>query len=94
MKNYSVTEIKSFGLAAILTLICALIGTFLAGLPYLNLVGALVISLLMGMVFQVFKGPVKQAKFGIGFISNKFLRLGIILLGFKLNLLDLARAGG
>ncbi|WP_268912395.1 YeiH family protein [Lentilactobacillus sp. SPB1-3] len=93
MKNYSATEVRSFGLAAVLTLICALIGTFLAGLPYLNLIGALVISLLMGMVFQVFKGPVQTAKFGIGFISNKFLRLGIILLGFKLNLLDLARAG-
>ncbi|WP_283678040.1 putative sulfate exporter family transporter [Lentilactobacillus sp. Marseille-Q4993] len=93
MKNYSILEMKSFGLAAILTLICALIGTFAAGLPYLSLIGALVISLIMGMVFQVFKKPIENAKIGIGFISNKFLRLGIILLGFKLNLIDLARAG-
>lgn len=93
MKNYLILKEKTFFLAAGLTFICALLGSFLAGMPYLSLIGALVISLILGMVFQVFKEPVNQAKPGIGFISNKFLRLGIILLGFKLNLIDLAHAG-
>jgi Predicted membrane protein len=59
----------------------------------LTIIGALVISLILGMVFQVHQPTIDKARTGIGFISNKFLRLGIILLGFKLNLIDLANAG-
>lgn len=84
---------KSFWLAALMTLACSIAGTLLAGLPYLNLVGALVISLILGIVFQTAPKAVNEAKSGIGFISNKFLRLGIILLGFKLNLLALLASG-
>ncbi|GAK47090.1 PSE family sulfate exporter [Secundilactobacillus oryzae JCM 18671] len=83
----------SFYIAFGLTLLCAVLGSLLANLPYLNIVGALVISLILGMLLQVFRPAVQVAKPGIGFISNKFLRLGIILLGFKLNLVDLAHAG-
>ncbi|KRK61285.1 hypothetical protein FC68_GL001218 [Companilactobacillus farciminis KCTC 3681 = DSM 20184] len=68
-------------------------GTLLGGLPYLTIIGALVISLILGMMFQINQPLVQKSKVGIGFISNKFLRLGIILLGFKLNLIDLAHAG-
>lgn len=93
MKNYGVLRTKDFFIALALTLICAFLGSFLGGLPYLTLIGALVISLILGMGFQLFKRPVEAATEGIGFISNKFLRLGIILLGFKLNLIDLASAG-
>ncbi|MFH5811230.1 YeiH family protein [Companilactobacillus sp. FL22-1] len=84
---------KSFYYAFAMTLICSILGTILGGLPYLTIVGALVISLILGMMFQLYRPLVKQAEIGIGFISNKFLRLGIILLGFKLNLIDLAHAG-
>ena len=53
----------------------------------------LVLSLLLGIAFQSFPQTINKASSGIGFISNKFLRLGIILLGFKLNLITLANAG-
>lgn len=82
-----------FYLAVALTLFCSLLGSFLAGFPYLQVIGALVLALVLGMILQVFQPVVQQAQAGIGFISNKFLRLGIILLGFKLNLIDLAQAG-
>ncbi|MFD0898026.1 YeiH family protein [Loigolactobacillus binensis] len=82
-----------FYLAVALTLFCSLLGSFLASFPYLQVIGALVLALVLGMVLQLFQPVVNQAKVGIGFISNKFLRLGIILLGFKLNLVDLAQAG-
>lgn len=88
-----VLKTKSFFLAFIMTLICSLIGTVLGSFPYFKIIGALVLALLVGMVFQALPGTIKEAKNGIGFISNKFLRLGIILLGFKLNLIDLAHAG-
>lgn len=84
---------KSFIYAFFMTLICSILGTFLSQLPYLAVIGSLVLALGLGMLTQPFKKTVVTAKQGIGFISNKFLRLGIILLGFKLNLLDLAHAG-
>ncbi len=93
MKNYGILRTTDFFIALGLTLGCAILGSFLGGLPYLSLIGALVISLILGMGFQIFETPVSLAREGIGFISNKFLRLGIILLGFKLNLIDLAAAG-
>lgn len=82
-----------FYLAVGLTLVCSLLGSFLAGFPYLQVIGALVLALVLGMVLQVYQPVINRARTGIGFISNKFLRLGIILLGFKLNLVDLAQAG-
>lgn len=84
---------RGFWLASLLTLVCAVAGSLLAQLPYLNLVGALVIALLLGMACQVQPQVINANRAGIGFISNKFLRLGIILLGFKLNLVQLAQAG-
>lgn len=84
---------RAFWLAALLTFICSVLGSFLAKLPYLSLIGALVLSLLLGIAFQSFPQTINKASSGIGFISNKFLRLGIILLGFKLNLITLANAG-
>ncbi|WP_206424643.1 YeiH family protein [Gordonibacter sp. Marseille-P4307] len=79
--------------ACLATLACSCLGSFLAGLPYLSIVGALVLSLVLGMAFQMWRRAVDYASSGIGFISNKFLRFGIILLGFKLNLAMLAEAG-
>lgn len=84
---------KSFIYAFLMTLACSILGTLLSQLPYLAVIGSLVLALALGMLSQTFKKTVTTAKSGIGFISNKFLRLGIILLGFKLNLLDLAHAG-
>lgn len=80
--------------AALITFICAYIGTTLTKVPYLNLIGGLVLSMICGMILQV-SAPklITKTKKGIGFISNKFLRLGIILLGFKLNLIALAHSG-
>ncbi|WP_461240205.1 YeiH family protein [Paucilactobacillus sp. N302-9] len=93
MQAFGVLKTREFYFAALFTLICSLLGTFLGGLPYLSVIGALVLSLILGMVAQVAKPAIDSVKPGIGFISNKFLRLGIILLGFKLNLIDLAQAG-
>ncbi|WP_076459525.1 YeiH family protein [Limosilactobacillus caccae] len=85
---------KSFWLAAVMTLICSVAGVLLAKLPYVKVIGALVIALLLGIAMQLTPAKLQEeAKGGIGFISNKFLRLGIIMLGFRLNLETLAAAG-
>lgn len=86
---------RSFWIAAIMTLICSVAGVLLAKLPYVNLIGALVIALLLGIAMQLTPASLRnEAQGGIGFISNKFLRLGIILLGFRLNLEKLAAVMG
>ena len=84
---------RNFASAFGLTLICSLLGSYLAGFPYLEVIGALVISLILGMLAQTYEPAISYSQAGIGLISNKFLRLGIILLGFKLNLISLARPG-
>ncbi|MCI1984266.1 MAG: putative sulfate exporter family transporter [Bifidobacteriaceae bacterium] len=98
IKNYA----REFAVVAILGIIASVAGTLLGGLPVLSLFGALIIALVLGMAFQLplraifvrgnevhAKGVAKSA----GWISNKLLRAGIILLGFKLNLSDLFSAG-
>ena len=80
---------------AVLTLIASFIGTFLKQFDGFSLLGPLIIALLIGMVIQfpirsLYVGSNDSRKAGVkdaaGLISNKLLRLGIILLGFKLNL--------
>lgn len=80
---------------AIVTLIASFIGAWLKRYPGFNLLGALIIALLIGMIVQfplrawyVGQDSVRAAgvKDAAGLISNKLLRLGIIMLGFKLNL--------
>ena len=77
----------------LVTLVCSVAGQQLAGLPGFSLVGALVIALLLGMALQVVPGLRDAARASTPFIANKFLRAGIILLGFKLNLVLLMGAG-
>ena len=43
---------RNFASAFGLTLICSLLGSYLAGFPYLEVIGALVISLILGMLAQ------------------------------------------
>ncbi|MBC1566043.1 YeiH family protein [Listeria booriae] len=82
-----------FWIGILVTLACSLAGKYLALLPGLQLIGALVIALILGMLVQISRSVVVSAQPGTGFISNKFLRLGIILLGFRLNLEALADSG-
>ncbi|MGX7112401.1 YeiH family protein [Gemella cuniculi] len=69
-----------------LTFMVSIGAKYLAQVPALKLFGHLVIALVIGMILQVSSGLKEQTKGDIPFISNKFLRLGIILLGFKLAL--------
>lgn len=76
-----------------MTLGCSLLGKYLATLPGLSLVGHLVIAMLLGMALQLWRAIPEMVHGGANYISNRFLRLGIILLGFKLNISVLLTAG-
>ncbi|MGG5252260.1 YeiH family protein [Neobacillus sp. SM06] len=89
----SQSNILPFIKGMLLTLIIALVAKALAGLPILSIMGQLVLAILLGMIFSAaFTYPVSYSA-GIAFSNKKLLRLGIILLGMRLNLADIYHAG-
>ncbi len=76
-----------------ITLLIAIVAKYLAELPFLNIMGQLVIAILIGMVWRAAIGVPHEAIAGTNFASKKLLRFGIILLGMRLNLVDIAKAG-
>nr|WP_242216730.1 YeiH family protein [Bacillus cereus group sp. BfR-BA-01380] len=86
---------KRFGFAQGIgiTLLIAIVAKYLAQLPFLSIMGQLVIAILIGMIWRAAIGVPNQAIAGTNFASKKLLRLGIILLGMRLNLVDIAKAG-
>ncbi len=93
---------KEMVFIGIVTLLASLIASWLKQFPGFSLFGALIIALLIGMIVQFpirqwYVGRSAEHKAGVkdaaGVISNKLLRLGIILLGFKLNLTVLFTQG-
>ncbi|MBC6975205.1 YeiH family putative sulfate export transporter [Bacillus sp. Xin] len=76
-----------------ITLLIAIAAKYLATLPFLNIMGQLVIAILIGMIWRATISVPYEAIAGTNFASKKLLRFGIILLGMRLNLVDIAKAG-
>ncbi|WP_033515134.1 YeiH family protein [Bifidobacterium cuniculi] len=107
MKDFCMTwgkriATKQMLLIAVLTLAAACVGVWLKQFPGFSLFGALIIALIIGMIIQfpirawyVKDDPERATgvKDAAGLISNKLLRLGIIMLGFRLNLQVLFTTG-
>ncbi len=86
-------QYSGFALGIGLTLIIALVAKYLAGFPFLSIMGQLVIAILIGIAWRATIGLPEQLVTGTNFSSKKLLRLGIILLGMRLNLMDIVNAG-
>lgn len=76
-----------------LTLAIAIAAKFLAKLPFFSIMGQLVIAILIGIIWRATLGLPARATAGITFSNKKLLRVGIILLGMRLNLMDIYNAG-
>lgn len=76
-----------------LTLLIALASKWLSYLPFLTIMGQLVIAILIGIFWRATVGVPDRVTAGATFSSKKLLRVGIILLGMRLNLLDIVHAG-
>lgn len=76
-----------------LTLLIAVIAKLATSLPYISLVGPLIIAILIGIIWNTFFPVKAEWESGIGFSSKILLRAGIILLGMRLNLSDIVAAG-
>ena len=93
--------LKKNGLGIILCAVVALIATLLAGLKFgvvsLEVVGAPVFSILIGMIITLLvPNLASDDNFasGIKFTSKKVLQWAVIILGFSLNLGTIAKVGG
>lgn len=91
----SLKKKKGFGFAQGigLTLFLAVTAKYLAEFPFLSVMGQLVIAILLGIAWRAVIGVQERAMAGISFSSKKLLRYGIILLGMRLNLVDIVLAG-
>lgn len=84
---------KNFLIALFLTFICSILAKYISTISLFKLIGHLVLAMLLGMSLQLLKMNKEEYKQGFSYISNKFLRLGIILLGFKLDIAVLKDSG-
>lgn len=84
----------SFWKGIIITLTIALVAKYIATWPFFSIMGQLVIAIILGMIWRATIGVQDAWQTGINFSSKKLLRLGIILLGMRLNLADIYNAGG
>lgn len=77
----------------IMTLLIALASKLLVGLPILSVMGTMVTAIVLGMIWRAVIGVKQQAQVGIDFSAKKLLRLGIILMGIRLDISDILAAG-
>ncbi|WP_054703796.1 putative sulfate exporter family transporter [Bacillus sp. JCM 19041] len=93
MQGNTKTLNRSFFIGLLLAFAIAVAAALLANLPFLEVVGPLVLAILIGMVINHFVNVKKEYRSGLEFSSKKLLRAGIILLGLRLHLGDLYGAG-
>ena len=93
MKKKDKTKQIGFIQGVGVTLLLAIVAKYLANLPFLSILGSLVLAILLGVVWKYTFGQQDVMQVGVSFSSKKLLRLGIILLGMRLNLADIYNAG-
>lgn len=84
---------RGFTLGLAITLALAFTAKFIAMLPVFSIMGQLVLAILLGIACRAWGVVPALAAAGISFSSKKLLRFGIILLGMRLNLVDIMHAG-
>ena len=77
----------------LLTIFVAGMAKWIALLPIFSIMGELVIAILIGVIWRSTIGVLKTSLHGTEFSSKKLLRVGIILLGFRLHFGDVSQVG-
>lgn len=77
----------------LLTLVVAVLASNLVQVPLVSIMGVLVVSLLVGLGWRSLLDVPADAGSGIAFSSKILLRAGIILMGLRLNVSQIAAAG-
>jgi uncharacterized integral membrane protein (TIGR00698 family) len=92
-KKFQWTKGKEYVRGIILTLVLALVANQIAQLPFFSIMGIMIISIILGMLWRAMMGVQQQASLGITFSSKILLRAGIILMGLRLNLSQIFESG-
>lgn len=77
----------------LLTAILAILAAFIAKLPLLSLTGVMILSIFIGMIYKHFLPIPTGTEIGIEFSSKKLLRIGIVLMGARLDLAQILSVG-
>ena len=77
----------------ILSVIIALVATFIENLLPIHIIGGAVIAMFIGMIINHFLGDCKFFSPGLKFTSKKLLKFAIILLGLSLNITTVLHVG-
>jgi uncharacterized integral membrane protein (TIGR00698 family) len=86
-------KIKSISSGTLLTLVLAIVAGQIAKLPIFSIMGIMIISIILGMIWKlVMKVPVEYSA-GITFSSKSLLRLGIMFMGIRLNIQQIVNTG-
>ncbi|WP_442601621.1 YeiH family protein [Paenibacillus sp. KN14-4R] len=76
-----------------LAVLLTIAATYLAKIPYVTIVGPMVTAIVLGISWRATIGVNERLRIGTGFASKYVLRAGIILLGARLDVVDLWHAG-
>lgn len=76
-----------------LTLILAVVSNQIAKFPFFSVMGIMIISILLGMTWKIVMNIPAEYSPGITFSSKYLLRLGIILMGLRLNFQQIINSG-
>ncbi len=81
-------ENKSFGLVQglSLTLVLTLLARQLTGLPLFSIMGTMIIAILLGIAWRAVMGIPGAATQGINFAAKSLLKLGVMLMGIRLDM--------
>ncbi|SFM15294.1 conserved hypothetical integral membrane protein [Salibacterium qingdaonense] len=77
----------------LLTFILAMLADSLANLPFFSILGVMIIAIMLGMTWKASMNVPVHAAAGITFSSKYILRAGIVLLGVRLNLVNIMEMG-
>ncbi|MDL4842698.1 putative sulfate exporter family transporter [Aquibacillus sp. LR5S19] len=91
-KNSKVKE-SGYVKGVLLTLFIAIIAGMIAKLPIFSMMGVMIISIILGIGWKRIVNLSLESKKGINFSSKILLRVGIILMGLRLNLDQIMSAG-
>ncbi|WP_408011424.1 YeiH family protein [Pseudalkalibacillus sp. A8] len=81
--------IRGIALTVVLATVAGQIATF----PFFSIMGTMILSILLGTAWKGFMGTQQEMEAGIAFSSKVLLRIGIILMGLRLNLSQIIDAG-
>lgn len=93
MTTFQSNKWIDFSIGVAMTAVIAIVAKYMVQLPLLNIMGQLVVAIVIGMALRAWGLIPSAASSGIAFSSKRLLRLGIVLLGMRLNMHDILQAG-